>query len=804
MSTSEPRDRLSPARARIPFRHGAIGIETVERRIVRLVYQFSGGADQNAVDWSSTMAIVKSNYPAPELRWSENGGRIAVRAGDLVLELDQTDGNVTARLQPDGENGAGALTAELEVTRQPDGDIVCAGRLHPESSVFGLGETTGFLDKRGEKYVLWNTDANVPHVPETPSLYQSIPVLYHFFKDGQAYGLFVDYPGRLTFDMRSQPDRFLVSAPAGRLDLYLIFGPSLKEAVSGYTRLTGRMELPPLWAIGYHQSRYSYTSAEQVLDIAHTFRRKRIPLDAIYLDIHYMDGFRVFTFDPERFAKPPELVAELAAMGVHAVPIVDPGIKIDPNYSVYREGVEKGYFLRKADGKMFVGKVWPGDSAFPDFTHPEVRRWWGNLHRFYTDLGIRGIWNDMNEPGIFDRESLTMDPDVIHDNDGHPKTHGELHNLYGLQMTRATYEALAEQLGGERPFIVSRAGYAGIQRYACVWTGDNRSYWEHLAMSVPMILNLGLSGVAFAGADIGGYGHHATGELLARWTQLGAFYPFCRNHNEIGRTDHEPWRFGERIEAICRRYIELRYRWMPHLYNLFREASLTGIPIWRPMALEYPHDKRARKLCDQFLLGADVLIAPILRPDTSYRAVYLPDGAWYDYWSGACMAGGRPVLAEAPLEIMPIYIRAGAILPETGVRQHAADTGEGDELTFRVYMPQRLEGWTELAYELYEDDGLTDAYKRGAYNVLRLELLVDEGRLRAACRYVYQGWRKIREEVTVRLIGMNRPARSGPNAGGHTLTVKNDEDAGVAEFRLTVAPDGRAGTGQVFAAEIIW
>ena len=777
---------LNPARARIQCRTGLIGIEVMEPRIVRLIYQFANSGDDADLDWSSTVAVVKNHSAPPTIDLSENDTHLKVRAGDMLLKFDNTDGRLMAFLQPAEETAPYGLAVCHHVTCQTEGEIVCSGNMSPESSVFGLGETTGFLDKRGEKYVLWNTDANTPHVPETPSLYQSIPVLYHF-RNGQAYGVFFDYPGKLTMDLRSQPERYLVSAPARRLDLYLIFGPSLKEAVSGYSRLTGRMELPPMWAIGYHQSRYSYQTAEEVLEIARTFRRKRIPLDAIHLDIHYMDGYRVFTFDPRRFAQPRELIARLADMGVYAVPIVDPGIKKDPDFPVYQEGVQKGYFVRKQDGELFSGEVWPGDSVFPDFTHPEVRRWWGNLHRFYTDLGIRGIWNDMNEPGIFGSQSQTMDLDVLHDNDGNPKTHAELHNLYGLQMTRATHEALSALLGGERPFIVSRAGYAGIQRYACVWTGDNRSYWEHLAMSIPMILNLGLSGVAFAGADIGGYGHYASGELIARWTQLGVFYPFCRNHNEFGRTDQEPWRFGEKIEEICRRYIELRYRWMPHLYNLFREASLTGIPIWRPMVMEYPHDDKARNICDQFLIGSDVLVAPVYRPDTSFRSVYLPAGAWYDYWSGECYIGKRPVLKETPLDVLPLYVRAGAILPERNVRQYAHDTSGGEDLAFRVYLPPHTSAGMELTYELYEDDGLTDAYKRGAYNLLRLEIRPEIDQLNIVCKYVYQGWDWTRDQVSVRLIGLQQRPRHLIDASGAERWFRYDPAARITEFDIKIS-----------------
>ncbi len=773
--------QIGASRIGIRGERGIIGVEAVDERIVRIVCRFAGSGDAAGLDWSSTIAVAKNEAAAREIHAAETDHELHITAGEIELAFGKTDGAHRARIRsaPDG------LQAVQRVSWEPGGGIVWAGSLSDSSRVFGLGETTGYLDKRGEKYVLWNTDANHPHVPETESLYQSIPWLIHF-EDGQAYGVFFDYPGKMTVDLRSQADQYRVFAQTDRLDGYLIFGPSLKETVSGYGKLTGRMELPPMWAIGYHQSRYSYKTKEEALAVARTFREKRIPLDAVYLDIHYMDGFRVFTFDPERFAQPEEMIAELAAMGVHAVPIVDPGVKKDPNFHIYREGVKKGYFVRKLEGELYIGKVWPGDSAFPDFTHPEVRKWWGGLHRFYTEMGIRGIWNDMNEPGIFDTASQTMDPDVILDNDGNPKTHAELHNLYGLQMTRATHDALRSLLGGERPFIVSRAGYAGIQRYACVWTGDNRSYWEHLAMSVPMMLNLGLSGVAFTGADIGGYGHHAGGELIARWTQLGVFSPFCRNHNEIDRADQEPWRFGERIEKICRSYIELRYRWMPHLYNLFREASLTGLPILRPLVLEYPADGRVHRLCDQFLFGADVLAAPVYRPDAEYRSVYLPEGDWYDYWSGGRLSGGRPVLAEAPLEIMPLYVRAGAVLPERKVRQFAADSDGEDGLAFRVYMPGIAATGSVSVYELYEDDGLTEAYKRGEYNLLRLEARFDAKRIVFRCRYVYAGWERTRSRVVIRLAGCEAVPRQIQDLSGQTIEFQYDSSGKALEFVMPV------------------
>ncbi len=385
------------------------------------------------------------------------------------------------------------------------------------------------------------------------------------------------------------------------------------------------MNIPPKWAIGYHQSRYSYETEAEVRALVQSFQEKGIPVDAIYLDIHYMDGYRVFTFDHERFPNPKKLVQDLLEMGIRVVPIVDPGVKEDPEYKTYQEGTYEDHFCKYIEGHPYFGDVWPGKSAFPDFTNTKTREWWGQNHKFYSDMGIHGIWNDMNEPAVFN-ETKTMDIKVLHGKNGHPKTHRELHNVYGLLMGESTYNGMKKLIGGDRPFLLTRAGYAGVQRYASVWTGDNRSFWEHLAMSLPMVMNLGVSGVPFAGPDVGGFAHDTTGELLIRWTQAGAFTPYFRNHSAIGTVRQEPWAFGEKVESITKKYLELRYVWMPYMYNLFREAHLTGVPVMRPLFLEYPEDPGTMNVSDQFLLGDSVLIAPILSPGTTHRAVYLPHG----------------------------------------------------------------------------------------------------------------------------------------------------------------------------------
>ncbi|WP_142301026.1 TIM-barrel domain-containing protein, partial [Bacillus sp. 7884-1] len=510
------------------------------------------------------------------------------------------------------------------------------------------------------------------------------------------------------FDMQNKSDVLTIMAEGGQVNTYIMLAQDVKEAVTLYTTLTGKTPLPPKWSLGYHQSRYSYTSEDEVKDIVKSFKDYEIPLDCVFLDIHYMNGFRVFTFDEDKFPHYKELIKELTGEKIDVVPIVDPGIKKDEAYPVYYEGMKKGYFSKYLSGEVYYGEVWPGISAFPDFFHTEVQEWWGELHRFYTDLGIRGIWNDMNEPSVFN-ESKTMDLDVIHNADGKEITHREGHNLYGLYMSKATFEGLQKLLGNGRPFSLTRAGYAGVQRYSAVWTGDNRSHWEHLEMSLPMIMNLGLSGVAFTGADVGGFSSDTTPELLIRWTQVGAFMPYFRNHSVQDSIYQEPWAFGKETLASVKKYIELRYRFMPYLYSLFHESEKTGLPIVRPLVMEYPNDPETFQCSDEFLLGSKLLIAPILRPGQSHRSVYLPEGMWYDFWTHQKYEGGKYHLISADLDTLPIFIKAGTILPlGTAVK----NTKEKQKIELQIYHSEN--GMTGF---LYEDDGYSYNYRKDEFNL---------------------------------------------------------------------------------------
>jgi alpha-glucosidase len=583
--------------------------------------------------------------------------------------------------------------------------------LAPREAILGLGETTGTLDKRGSVREFWNIDVlgHAPAIhPGLRSLYVSIPFAISL-RDGRAAGLFWDNPGRQVWDLgQTDPDGWSLIADTGVLDLYLFLGPTLPSVVGRYAEWTGRMPLPPRWALGYHQCRYSYESRAELEAVAREFRRRRIPCDALYCDIHHLDGHRVFTFG-KSYPRPGEMLAGLARRGFKVVTIVDPGVKEDPRFGVLRRGVAEEAFVKGPDGRAdFTGEVWPGRSRFPDFLREGVRAWWGREQGALQDLGVAGFWNDMNEPANFARPDKTLDPECVHRTDYGPRRHVEVHNVYGQEMARASYEGALRQRPAERPFVVTRAGYAGIQRYAVVWTGDNSSTWEHLAESVPMLLNLGLSGVPFVGADAGGFLDHATPELFVRWLQLAVFTPFLRNHSNLGTRRQEPWAFGPEVEDIARASLELRYQLHPYLYGLFAKAASDGTPIMRPLAWHHPNDPRAVACHDQFLLGPDLLVAPILRPGGEARGVYLPRGEWFDFWTQERHVGGGYVLALAPLARIPLFVRAGALLPLTPSRPFIG-TKESDVVTLHLWPDD------EARWAWYDDDGRSPGSLAGAH-----------------------------------------------------------------------------------------
>ena len=657
-------------------------------------------------------AVVKKQWPAVHVELSHAPNMEVIRTGKLEIH---------ARLSPfrlsfDDAAGQTISKDSEDLGMAWNGKQVrCWKQMPQDEHYFGLGENAGRLDKRGHAYVMWNTDAAGWGATTTP-LYETVP-FFIGLRRGRAYGIFFDNTWRSSFDMGVQfRNEYSFGAEGGGLNYYFFYGPSPKKVLEDYTELVGRMPLPPMWSIGYNQSRYSYYPEKKVRFIADNFRIRHIPCDVIFLDIHYMDGYRVFTWNKQRFPDPAGMIAWLRKQGFHLSVILDPGVKVDPNYWVYKEGLAGNDFVHMPDGKLFVGKVWPGDSAFPDFTSPRVRDWWGTLYKGLVEDGVAGFWNDMNEPSIFQVPTRTMPLDAVFYDHGLHSPQAKIHNVYGMQMSRATEQGVLKLRPNRRPFVLTRDTYAGGQRYAAVWTGDNAATWEHLRISVRELMTMGLSGLTFAGADIGGFVGSPSPQLYARWLQAGVFYPYCRTHTNFGSANQEPWSYGDRITGINRNSIDLRYRLLPYLYNAFYQASRTGLPVMRALLLDYPNDPRAVEQNGEFLFGNDLLVAPVMGPYHIKHSVYLPKGEWFNYWKNRVVAGPKEVTVNAPLNRIPIFVRGGAIIP---TRQLVQYTGQApiNPLTFEVYPDGRS------SREYYEDDGSTFAYRQGDY--LKEQLTAD-------------------------------------------------------------------------------
>ncbi len=700
------------------FGPSRLAVAILSDQLLRVRYAFDGQFKPRR-SWAVTQD--DSDYPAVHFEVVEdNPVFVEIRTARLKLRVRRDKGGLELLDAADDRLIMQDLPA-YSPERRPDGSLQSLKVMPDDEFYYGFGERTSLLEKRGRRYTCWTTDpvdTDLDHGPGTDMMYQAIPFYMALRPRLGGYGLFFNNTYKTVFDVGyKQPGLLEMEAASGELDYYLIYGPDPAAIVRRYTALTGRTPLPPRWALGYHQSRWSYFPEGRIRELAESFRARRLPAEVIHLDIDYMQGYRVFTWDAERFPDPARLCADLAAQGFKVVTIIDPGVKYDPhnNYRVFDEGEKNDYFVRKADGELFHGYVWPDDSVFPDFVRSDVREWWGDLHRGLLEAGVRGIWNDMNEPAIASTPfgewglHIQIPDDAPQGDEAERATHAETHNLYGYLEDRATYEGLRRLQPDTRPFLLTRAGYAGIQRYSAVWTGDNSALWEHLEMAMPQLANLGLSGVSFAGTDIGGFWGAGGAELWARWIEFGAFSAFSRGHSALDTPPKEPWAWGETVERIARKYLELRYRFLPFLYTLFEENSRTGAPLLRPMLYQFWHDPATMLLHDQVMLGQALLLAPVYRPGAERRYVYLPQGAggWYDFWSGEPIEETH-LLAHAPFDHLPLYVRGGSILTLGPVMQYS-DERPLDLLSLEIYLDER----GQAEGELYEDDGTSQAYQRG-------------------------------------------------------------------------------------------
>jgi alpha-glucosidase len=609
-------------------------------------------------------------------------------------------------------------------------------RMPADEGYYGLGDKAGPMNRRNRAFTMWNTDA-FGWQESTDPLYKTFP-FWIGLRKGTAYGVFFDNTYLSSFDFgKESNDYYSFGAEGGELNYYFFAGPEPKTVLSEYTAMIGRTPLPPLWSLGYQQSRYSYYPEIRVVNIAQSLREKQIPADAIYLDIDYQNGNRPFTIDRNGFPSFEEMIKNLRTEGFHTVLITDLHIKKEAGYAPYDSGMKADVFVKNPDGTPFVGVVWPGDSVFPDFTLTRARDWWGGLYKEFVDMGVAGFWNDMNEPSVFLRADKTMPRDVVHRlDDGSTLDHRAIHNVFGLENARATYDGVRKLQPDERPFVLTRAGYPGSQRYAASWTGDNSSTWNHLKMSVPMLMSLGISGYPLMGDDIGGYAGSPPADLLTRWFEVGALNPIYRDHTAKGTANQEPWVNGPEHEIIRKRYIELRYRLLPYIYTATEEMSRTGLPLMRPIFLEYPQADNFYDENDEYLFGRDLLVSPVLTEMVGEHEVHLPPGEWYDYWDGSKHAAVEKIKSHLELDQMPLYVRAGAILPEEPLVQNTTETPNGP-LELRVYPGSDCSG------SLYLDDGHTYAYQKGGFVRIGYSCQVSENSVSVsstAWQGSYQPW----------------------------------------------------------------
>ncbi len=607
----------------------------------------------------------------------------------------------------------------------------------PEGAdLYGTGEVPGPLRRNDTSVIAWNTDAYGWDL-RSPALYQSHPWVLALRPDGTAFGVLADTPQRCRIDL-TDGIRFQVQGP--EFPVYVIEGDTPQDVVRTLGRLTGTMPLPPLWSLGYHQCRYSYTPDDRVREIADEFRARDLPCDVIWLDIDYMDGYRCFTFHPYDFPEPEALTDELHAEGYKVISIIDPGIKVERGYPVYESGTARDAWVKTRDGRDYVGHVWPGACVFPDFTRADTRAWWGDLYAPFLALGIDGVWNDMNEPAVFNVDSKTMPLDNRHRADpelGGPAPHARYHNVYGMLMARATWEGCLKARPDKRPFVLSRANYLGGQRWAACWTGDNTADWSHVDMSISQVLNLGLSGQPLSGPDIGGFVGPGDGRQFARWMGFGALLPFARGHTGKGNVDKEPWSWGPAVEETCRLALKRRYRLLPHIYTLMREAAETGLPPARPLFFADPVDPSLRAADDAFLLGDGLLVECNVTPGRAPTPV-LPDGDWRAF----SLVDGD----GADLDLPILRLGEGHVLPVGPVVQHSGEPLDELELLVNLDADGRAEGL------LYEDAGDGYGYRDGAYRLTRYvaqrrgEIVVVEGEV------VEGNWPPAGRPLTVRLL----------------------------------------------------
>lgn len=711
-------------------------VKLLTPEIIQLTYYLEGDVRSDfsyAIDPGFEASEVDYTFEEKKKEYVIRTDSLVVRISkkQLLVDFYDADGNVLCE-DEDGFYRRESLMkgiSELKVTKKAPRDV----------KYYGLGDKAVDVNLRGRAYTNWNTDAYAFERGDDP-LYRSIPFYAALIED-RGYGIFLDNTYRTRFSFDRRKDRVSsFSARGGVMNYYFIYGPELPAVTERYTRLTGTPDMPPMWALGYHQCRWSYYPETRVRQLADTFREKEIPCDAIYLDIDYMDEYRCFTWNKDLFPDPKKMISDLKKQGFKTIVMIDPGIKVDNDYFVYRQGVENDYFCKRPDGERVIAPVWPPKCAFPDFTNPTVREWWKDLYKpLMDDLGMGGIWNDMNEPAVFEVKRKTFPDDIRHDYDGHPCSHKKAHNIYGMQMAKASVEGMKKHAPDKRPFLLTRSNFSGGQRYAALWTGDNIASWSHLKLANEQCQRLSVSGFSFVGSDVGGFVKNPGGELMSRWLQLAVFHPLFRNHTmgynvdgaaavkkdqiELQKrntdSDQEPWVYGKKFTEINRQAINLRYRLLSYLYTSFRKYTESGTPVLKSLAWYDQTDPAAASRNDEFLFGDHILVTPVLEKGIKKLQAYLPKGKWYHYWDNKKLEGQQHHTLDVKLDRIPFFVKEGAVLPLREVMQHTGERKQ-DKLELKVYHSDK-----PATSQLYEDAEDGWGYKNGEYRLTNFEYRYD-------------------------------------------------------------------------------
>ena len=666
-------------------------------------------------------ACIKNKWPKVGFSLEESKNDLSLKNSLLTIKIQKSTFSVSIQ-RADGTSIL-APSKEAPFYQFQNNHFIVTRDCKPNEHIYGLGEKTGHLDLHGRSLTLWNKDVLAPdpdkHIADLikesnkspldtdfDPYYMSIPFFYRMDSNSlEASGHFIDNPYKGSFKFNNNKNHSHISASfnGGQYCEYFFAGPKISSILTQYTDLTGRIERPPIWSLGYHQCRWKKYSQKDLLSLAKKQRNSKVPCDVLWLDIDYMDEYRVFTWNDELFPDRETLFKKLKALGFRVIKIVDPGVKFETGYQVFDEAKDNDLLCKCENGQIYIGQVWPGKTAFPDFSNPECQEWWGNKNAELIEEGVAGIWNDMNEPAT---GSISHSAMRFSGEDNGNYSHERFHNEYALLMAQGTVEGMKKAEPNLRTFVLSRAGSAGIQRYAANWMGDNASRWEHLQMSLPMAMGLGLSGQPFVGADIGGFVEPTHAELFIRWFQCGVLTPFCRNHNDDA-VDQYVWSFGKNVQSICEKFIKLRYRLLPYIYTQFVKSSETGCPIQRPLVYDYQNDPACRQIDDQFLFGDDILVAPIMTPGVTSRNLYLPEGEWFSPDSETFYEGEQWISKEADIHTLPWFIKCGSVIPMLKEAPESTMNMETSTLSLLCVIPEKEGTYTS---SLIEDDGLTFAY----------------------------------------------------------------------------------------------